>query len=76
MSHRVADDIVKFTYVYYIVYLCFYYQVVWMIERETIQLDSNLSLQIIANVSVVTVEAFPVIIQTLNQVGEEYLTIV
>ena len=47
-----------------------------MIERETIQLDSNLSLQIIANVSVVMVEAFPVVIQTLNQVGEEYLTIV
>ena len=47
-----------------------------MIERETIQLDSNLSLQIIANVCVVMVEAFPVVIQALNQVGEEYLTIV
>ena len=47
-----------------------------MIERETIQLDSNLLLQIIANVSVIMMEAFPVVIQTLNQVGEEYLTIV
>ena len=47
----------------------FYYQVVWMIEVQTIQLDSNLSLQIIANVSVAMVEAFPVIKQTLNQVS-------